>query len=196
MDSAGRGRGKGEKKPARRGWWKAKHPLISCASLHLWKWLSNQSKRVKLKTGSTVFRQKQKHVELMSEMARQFLFQPEKKWLRQNLLCDHKYELIFAALCFWNENPWVLLPLSIWQFFFFLPFDRKRYFEEPNNSTRRFTRHNLFDTNWHTLVKPCGCFFDQRKKWLHLTVLCWRKYELKFAALYILQMTIRERCYR
>ena len=33
--------------------------------------LGNQSKRVKLKTGSTVFRQKQTHVEPMSETAKQ-----------------------------------------------------------------------------------------------------------------------------
>ena len=96
--------------------------------------LGNQSKRVKLKTGSTVFRQKQTHVEPMSETAKQFLFQPEKKWLRQNLLRDHE-----------------------------LSFDRKRYFEEPNNSPRLFTRHILFDANRHTLAKPCGCFFHQRK---------------------------------
>ena len=163
MDGAGRGREKGKKKPARRGCWKAKHPLISYASLHLWKWLGNQSKRVKLKTGSTVFRRKQTHVEPMSETTRQFLFQPVKKWLRQDLLRDHKYELIFAALYFWNENPWVLLPLSIKQVFFFLAFDRKRYFEEPNNPTRRFTRHILFDANLYTLVKPCGYFFINGK---------------------------------
>ena len=27
-----------------------------------------------------------------------FFFKPEKKWLQQNLLRGHKYELIFAAL--------------------------------------------------------------------------------------------------
>ena len=76
-----------------------RHPLISCASLHFRKRAGNQSKRVKLKTGSTVFRQKQTHVELMSETVRQFFFFSQKrKWLRQNLLRSHKYELIFAAL--------------------------------------------------------------------------------------------------
>ena len=51
-------------------------------------------------------------------------------------------------------------------FSFFLPFGRKRNFEATKNCTRRFTRNNTF--------------FN----------------ELVFAALYILQMTIRERSYR
>ena len=50
-------------------------------------------------------------------------------------------------------------------FSFFLPFGRKRYFEATKNCTRWFTRNNIF--------------FN----------------ELVFAALYILQMTIRERSY-
>ena len=87
-----------EKTPARRGCWKAKHHLISCASLHFQKWASNQSKRVKLKTWSTVFRQKQTHEGPMSGTVRHFIFGRKKKWLRQNLLRGHKYELIFAAL--------------------------------------------------------------------------------------------------
>ena len=36
-------------------------------------------------------------------------------------------------------------------------------------------------------------FLHQGNKWLHQNVLCWRKYKLIVAALYILQMTIRER---
>ena len=36
-------------------------------------------------------------------------------------------------------------------------------------------------------------FLIKEKNWLHQNVLCWRKYELIFAALYILQMTIRKR---
>ena len=100
----GGGRGGGgpremdEKTPARRGCWKAKHHLISCASMHFQKWASNQSKRVKLKTWSTVFRQKQTHEGPMSGTVRHFIFGRKKKWLRQNLLRGHKYELIFAAL--------------------------------------------------------------------------------------------------
>ena len=47
-----------------------------------------------------------------------------------------------------------------------------------------------------TQVKRWGFFFHQRKKWLHQNVLRWRKYELISVALYILQMTIRERSYR
>ena len=66
VDSGGRGRGrgwrKGKKMPAWRDCWKAKHPIISCASLHFWKLAINQSKWVTLKTGSTVFWQKKTHV--------------------------------------------------------------------------------------------------------------------------------------
>ena len=39
---------------------------------------------------------------------RQFIFQPEKKWLRKNLLRGHKYELIFAGG--WSSlNTWGML---------------------------------------------------------------------------------------
>ena len=41
---------------------------------------------------------------------------------------------------------------------FFLPFDRKQYFEASNYCTQRLTRHNLFDAKSHTLMKWCGCF--------------------------------------
>ena len=96
--------------------------LISCASLRFRKRASTQSKWVKLKTGSTVFRQKQTHVEPMSETVRQFIFLSQKrKQLRQNLLRSHKWELIFAALLiFWAKILEYSCRLSIWQFFFHL----------------------------------------------------------------------------
>lgn len=64
VDSRGRGRGwrKGKKTPAWRDCWKAKHPIISCVSLHFWKLAINQSKWVTLNTESTVFWQKKTHV--------------------------------------------------------------------------------------------------------------------------------------
>ena len=37
--------------------------------------------------------------------------------------------------------------------FSFLPFDLKQCFEEPNNSTRRFTRYILFDVNHKQYVE-------------------------------------------
>ena len=50
------------------------------------RWAGNQSNWVKLKTGSTVFRQKQTHVEPMSETVKKFfLFSARKECLRQNL---------------------------------------------------------------------------------------------------------------
>ena len=95
-------------------------PLISCASQHLRKRAGNQSKWVKLKTGSTVFRQN-KHTEPMSETVRQyFFFSQKRKWLGQNLLRGHKYELIFAALYIFQEKILEYsCRLSIWKFFFF-----------------------------------------------------------------------------
>ena len=63
--------------------------LISCVSLHFQKWTGNPSKWVKLKTNTHGAN------EWNSEAV---FFQPGKKWLSQNLLCGHKYELIFAAL--------------------------------------------------------------------------------------------------
>ena len=97
MDGGGRAWGKGEEKPARRGYWKTKYPLIlpliSCVPLHFRKWAGNQSKWVKLKTESTLYWLKKKtHVEPISETVRWSFFS------RQYLLHGHKYELIFAAL--------------------------------------------------------------------------------------------------
>ena len=71
---------------------------------------------------------------------------------------------ICCTLYFSNENPWVSLTLIYFTIFSFLLFDRRRYFGATNNCTRRFTRHNLFDANWHTLVKRCGCFFFHQGK--------------------------------
>ena len=87
---------------------------------------------------------------------------------------------------------------SIWQFFFFLPFDRKRYFKATNNCTRRLAA--VFCLMLTGILKWNGgaifSFFHQRKKRLHQNVLRWRQYKFIFATLYILQMTIRERSYR
>ena len=92
-----------------------------------------------------------------------FVFQLEKKCLRQNLLCGQKYELIFSAIYIFQTK---ILEYSCWLVIIntislttFPPFDRKRYFEATNNCTQWFARHNLFDANLHTLVKRCGCFF-------------------------------------
>ena len=57
----------------------------------------------------------------------------------------------------------------------------------------KFTRHNQFDANQRTLVKWCGFFFSNEKKWLHRSVLCWRKYEYIYSTLYVLHTTIRGR---
>ena len=73
VDSRGRGRGwrKGKKTPAWRDCWKAKHPIISCMSLHFWKLAINQSKWVTLNTESTVFWQKKHtYVHLQTEFCK------------------------------------------------------------------------------------------------------------------------------
>ena len=59
MDGGGRGR-EGQEDTCLRRLLKSKTPPISCASLHLRKGAGNQSKLVKLKTGSTVFLQRKK----------------------------------------------------------------------------------------------------------------------------------------
>ena len=124
-----------------------------------------------------------------------FSARKEKKGRKEKALTKPPRFIWAGICCTRNENPRVQLPFIYLTIFFFLPFDRKRYSEATNNCTRKSTRHTLFDANQHTLVKQCGCFFffHQRKKWLHQNVLCWRKYELIFVALYILQMTIRKR---
>ena len=81
------------------------------------------------KTGSTVFRLKQTHVELISETVRQSFFQGGKKWLSQNLLRGHKYELKFTALHIFQTKILDYSCLYSCYFSIFLLFDRKRYFE-------------------------------------------------------------------
>ena len=98
-----------------------------------------------------------RHVELTSETVSHFLLARKVKASTKPL----PQPQMWADICFnpysSNENPWVKLPLI--DLTIFLPFDRKRYLEATNNCTRRFTRHNLFDANRHTLVERCGCFF-------------------------------------
>ena len=122
------------------------------------------SKWVRLKTESTVFRQKQTHVELVSEAVRQFFFSQERNGSEKTSCAVIKIRAdICCNLYFPNENPLIYLPL-IYLRISVLPFDRKRYLDGTNNCTRRFTRHNVFDANRHTLVKRCGCFFHQQEK--------------------------------
>ena len=71
------------------------------------RWAGNQSNWVKLKTRSMVFRQKQTHVEPMSETVRKFCssarkeMSPTKSPLRSQIWADQ------CNLYFPNENPWV-----------------------------------------------------------------------------------------
>ena len=97
-----------------------RHPLISCASLHFRKRAGNQSKRVKLKTGSTVFRQKQTHVELMSETVRQFFFFFSQK-TTSFVVTNMSWYLLHSI--FSKRNPWVQLPFIYLTIFLFFLFD-------------------------------------------------------------------------
>ena len=79
----------------------------------------NQSNWVKLKIGSTVFRQKQTH--RWVKRWGSFLFSARKECLRQNLLCSHKYELVFSTIYIFQTKIleyrcW----LFVWQLFFHL----------------------------------------------------------------------------
>ena len=78
------------------------------------------SKWVRLKTESTVFQQKQTHVELMSKAVRQFFLArkemvstkpPARSKIRADICC---------TLYFPNENPLIYLPLVYLRIFFHL----------------------------------------------------------------------------
>ena len=153
MDCGGRGWGKGEEKPARRGYWKTKYPLIlpliSCVPLHFRKWAGNQSKWVKLKTESTLYWLKKKKTRRADKWNWEVVFfQPSIPPPRSQLWADICCTLYFLEYSCRN--------LAIWQFFFHL----KVTLKQKNKCIRRFTHHNLFDTNWHTLVKWCGWLFS------------------------------------
>ena len=92
-----------------------------------------------------------RHVELTSETVSHFFKSQERKGFDKSLPQLQMRADICFTLYFPNENPHLTI---------FLSFSRnKRYLEATNNCTRRFTHHNLFDANRHTLVKRCGCFF-------------------------------------
>ena len=130
--------------------------LISCISLHFEKWAGNQSKWVKLKTDT--HRANEWNIEAV------FFFSQERNGF-------HKTSSVVTNMSWYllrYKNHWIELPLIYLTIF--LPFDHKWYLEPTNNCTRRFTRHNLFDANWHTLVKWYGCFFHQafpKASWQH-----------------------------
>ena len=84
------------------------------------RWAGNQSNWVKLKIGSTVFRQKQTHVEPMSETVRKFFIFSSKRMSSTKSPC-HKYELIFSTIYIFQTKIleyrcW----LFVWQLFFHL----------------------------------------------------------------------------
>ena len=118
-------------------------------------------------------------------------FQPEKKWPRENLLCSHKYELIFTTLYIFQTT---ILEQSccssIWQFFFHLVVKDilKKQTTALEGLPAIFCLMQTGTLWWNGLA-----VFYQRNKWLHQNIHCWHKYELIFVALYILQMTIRGR---
>ena len=148
-----------------------------------------------IKTGSTVFRLKQTHVELISETVRQSFFQGGKEWLWQNPLRGHKYELKFIAVHIFQTK---ILDYSCLYSCYFTIFSfiwSKKILWSTNNSTRRFTRHNLFEENRHTLVKRCGRYFHQRKKEASPKLSLLTQIRVDIFALYFLQTTSRERSY-
>ena len=145
-----------------------------------------------IKTGSAVFRLKQTHVELISETVRQSFFQEGKKWLWQNLLRVTNMSWNLLHSIFSKQKSLTIAAFTLAISRFFLLFDRKRY---TNNSTRRFTRHNLFEANRHTLVKRCGRYFHQRKKEASPKLFLPTQIRVDISALYFLQTTSRERSY-
>ena len=165
MDGGSRGWGKGEEKPARRGYWKTKYPLIlpliSCVPLHFRKWAGNQSKWVKLKTESTLcWLKKKTHVELISETVRWSFFS------RQYLLHGHKYELIFAALYIFLSIAAVIYLTVL------LPFE--------GNFEAKKKMHSKVYLPWFVWYKPAHSgetvwlafflfsFYSSTKKWRQL----------------------------
>ena len=122
--------------------------LISCISLHFEKWAGNQSKWVKLKTDT--HRANEWNIEAVFFSARkEMAFTKPPLW--SQIWAD-----ICCTLYFPNKNHWIELPLIYMTIFFHLII---------NN-----TCHNLFDTNWHTLVKQYSSFFHQaflNSSWQH-----------------------------
>ena len=134
-----------------------------------------------IKTGSTVFRLKQTHVELISETVRQSFFQRGKKWLWQNLLRGHKYKLKFTALHIFQAKILDYRCLYSCYLTIFLLFDRKRYFEAQTTAPEGLHATiclKKIGTLWWNGV---AVIFINEKKRLHQNFLYWYKYVLIFS---------------
>ena len=130
----------------------------------------------------------------MSEIIRSFFFfTQEQNCFEETSLRSQIWADVSCTLNFPNTNPWVWLLLIYLTVF--LPTDRKRYFEAQTTAFEVLRAIiGLLQTGilwWDGLgflfLFLFFCFFHQQKKWLHQNVLCWRKYELIFAGLYVLQ---------
>ena len=134
-----------------------------------------------IKTGNTVFRLKQTHVEQISETVRQSFFQRGKKWFWWNLLRGHRYKLKFTVLHIFQTKILDYGCLYSCYLTIFLLFDRKRYFEAQTTAPE-----GLHDT---ICLKKIGThwwngeavIFINEKKRLHQNFLYWRKYVLIFS---------------
>ena len=124
----------------------------------------------------------------MSEMVRSFFSHRNKMASTKPSPWSQMLADVCCTLYFPNDNPWVLMPLIYLTVFFF---QMKRYFEAQTTALEVLRAIIcLRQTGIPCLVKRCAFFFFffiNEKKWLHQNVLCWRKYNLIFAALYVLQ---------
>ena len=125
-------------------------------------------------------------------------FQLGDKWLSQNLLCSHKYELLFAALykiIFLTKSCEYSCHQSIWQVFSHLIINHT--WKQQTTALKGLPAIICLVQSGILWWNDVAVFSISKKNDINKKVAspkcsCWCKYELIFAALYILQMTIHE----
>ena len=134
-----------------------------------------------IKTGSTVFRLKQTHVELISETVRQSFFREERNGFDKtsSAVTNMSWNLLHSI--FSKQKSLTIAAFTLANQGFFLLFDRKRYFEAQTTAPEGLHATICLEkigTHWWNSV---AVIFINEKKRPHQNFLYWRKYVLIFS---------------
>ena len=120
------------------------------------KWAGNQSKWVKLKTGSTVFLQRKKACRVDEWNGKVVFFTQEQNGFDETFSVVTNVSWCLLHSIFSKRQSLSIDAVNLFDGFFF---PNETILWSTNNSTRSFTRHNLFEANRHTMSGETVCFF-------------------------------------
>ena len=104
----------------------------------------------KLKTGSTVIRQKKHMQSRWMKRWNSYFFRQKRIGFDNTSSAVTNMSWYLLHSIFSKRKSLSIATVNLFDSLsFFLPFGRKRYFEATKNCTRRFTRNNIFSTSWY-----------------------------------------------